>query len=662
MTRILAKTSARMRTRTTSATPQADPGGFDNGSGKEIFAYIPRTVMPTLTGFANSVKHQYTVDGTPRAADVFIDPVKEAGSTVFPDPNQREWRTVVITGFREGGRGYFALDITQPSPVTDSNPRAPGVFVPEDDYIDLGASTTPANLFASAPTCMSTDTDGDGIVDSVPAGCGSVPFPAPLWNFDDTILDSGIRYQLDEDGPLDGGGIPVGNGLPDLGSSWSTPNIGRIRICKAGGTKCHPDISGDPTAADHLVDRFVAVFGGGMDRDSKTTPVSALRGNWLYMVDVETGQVIYKRQLIGAAPSEPAAVDTDQDGYLDRVYLGTIAGNLYRVDLKPDASGNLPALVPTTVRGLDPAGGPSTTLSTLRIPASAWVPHILFDTRAPSPTASTPYRPIYERPSVIFVAKLGLYALAFGTGDREDLWSTISDAGRFYVFVDDVTDLDALATPKTELVPMPLAAIAPDDAFTSANTDFLLDVNHRGWVLQLGANERVITDAFALSGVTVFSSFTPKVVDENGAVINVGCSSGGTGHGGGGPGPPVATCARLGDSQIFVVNTTNANGLLVSDSGADTRYRVLANFVTNPFAEPGATKRAAGTGSGSDQHNADELTPRLTQIMNGLKALFPANCKFANYRIDIKTIAADTSLEFIAPVPVCIIERNWKEF
>ena len=49
--------------------------------------------------------------------------------------------------------------------------------------------------------------------------------------------------------------------------------------------------------------------------------------------------------------------------------------------------------------------------------------------------------------------------------------------------------------------------------------------------------------------------------------------------------------------------------------------------------------------------------------MEILKSLFPENCKFvANYRMDIKTVRSDTGVEHIAPVPICIIESNWKEF
>jgi len=56
------------------------------------------------------------------------------------------------------------------------------------------------------------------------------------------------------------------------------------------------------------------------------------------------------------------------------------------------------------------------------------------------------------------------------------------------------------------------------------------------------------------------------------------------------------------------------------------------------------------------------LPPALSNVMNTLKQLFPRNCRFGNYRIDIKAISGDTGVIFIAPVPICIVEKNWKEF
>ena len=55
------------------------------------------------------------------------------------------------------------------------------------------------------------------------------------------------------------------------------------------------------------------------------------------------------------------------------------------------------------------------------------------------------------------------------------------------------------------------------------------------------------------------------------------------------------------------------------------------------------------------------MSPGIS-VMNSLKKLFPLNCRFGNYRIDIKAISGDTGIIFIAPVPICIVEKNWKEF
>jgi hypothetical protein len=40
----------------------------------------------------------------------------------------------------------------------------------------------------------------------------------------------------------------------------------------------------------------------------------------------------------------------------------------------------------------------------------------------------------------------------------------------------------------------------------------------------------------------------------------------------------------------------------------------------------------------------------------------PPYCKFAAYTMDLKTIRSDTGVVCIAPIPICIAPRNWKEF
>ncbi|MGE0876247.1 MAG: pilus assembly protein [Burkholderiales bacterium] len=78
-----------------------------NDGGGESWAYVPGIVMPRLTPLANSsaFTHQYFVDGSPVVADV---------CTTVPCASANDWRTILVSGLNGGGRGYFALDITNP--------------------------------------------------------------------------------------------------------------------------------------------------------------------------------------------------------------------------------------------------------------------------------------------------------------------------------------------------------------------------------------------------------------------------------------------------------------------------------------------------------------------------------------------------------------------
>jgi hypothetical protein len=259
-----------------------------------------------------------------------------------------------------------------------------------------------------------------------------------------------------------------------------------------------------------------------------------------------------------------------------------------------------------------------------------WEPRQIFNANFDGANPTPQPRPLYQRPSVIFVAKLGLYGLAFGTGDREDLWLGTQQQGRFYVFVDDTDFLPAGSLPLTETDLAPVAVNAAD-----VDIDYLLErpSGQKGWFIPLDSAERVITEAFALSGVTFFSTFQPDVEVSGGA-------------------DPL--CSKTGTSRVFIVNTTNANQFLRDENQNQTRYLTVANFVTNPYAEESQTRNPE-TGTPTPP-----LPEDMDDVMEALKSLFPSNCTFANYRIDIKTISADTGVIFIAPVPVCIIEKNWK--
>lgn len=76
-------------------------------NGQEIWAYIPRLVLPRLYKLADnnySSTHQFYVDGTPSVGDI------NAGTTTSPD-----WKTILVGGLNKGGKGYYALDVTDPA-------------------------------------------------------------------------------------------------------------------------------------------------------------------------------------------------------------------------------------------------------------------------------------------------------------------------------------------------------------------------------------------------------------------------------------------------------------------------------------------------------------------------------------------------------------------
>lgn len=74
--------------------------------GKEIFAYVPRSLYPTLNQLSSpAYAHRYYVDGPVIESDVF----------------RGTWKTIAIGTTGAGAAGIFAIDITAPGPGMDTN-------------------------------------------------------------------------------------------------------------------------------------------------------------------------------------------------------------------------------------------------------------------------------------------------------------------------------------------------------------------------------------------------------------------------------------------------------------------------------------------------------------------------------------------------------------
>lgn len=678
---------------------------FNDGSGKELFSYIPRLALPALRDQALGDKHIFSLDGAMTVNDVFIDPADSLGSYT---EDEREWRTVLIAGMREAGDvyeqaddvpdlfgGYFALDVTQPDTLRQRTSDKSGAqFNDPPQQSLLPVDSNSATGTNSLPSCLDFDYDLTGHQEIAP-GSGQYdckyPFPAELWTFNEilTVTDSDgddHLYFLDED--LDN--------IRDLGDTWSRPVVGQIAYCASPGSgQCDP--AGDNSEVETM---HVAIFGGGMDVPNKLTGDQG--GNWLYMVNVETGKTVYKRQLgEGSAPADPAVLDTDNDGIFDRIYIGTTLGELYKVDLTAlDSAGDVPSLmnvdVYTKYLPVD-ASSPLLTSSVIEQRVDddgAWEPQLLLQTQGGAP--------IYQPPMSFFIPPLNSYGLAVGTGDREDLWVPTSDEGRFYVIVDaprrnsanpclvgaDLAFTDSCLEEINWLADPPTVVVDGEEQIDDS-LDYILDpdpTKERGWVMQFPAQHRLSAEPFIASGILIFSMFEP--------VAFIPDSTGGSDPSD--PDPSDTVCARTGVTRAFVVNVGNANPLSRLsgvDQGPDPeidgeiiggdpddidgtdattagalkgrdRYHRIAEFTTAPFVDNTSSKN---TPSEDDGYTLDDvideaLADANESLREAVLSLYPRGTRInVAYQASVNLGRNTKGLAVAALVPVAIYPADWQE-
>ena len=503
---------------------------YDLGSGREVFSFVPReAVERQFEIFDEPETHEFSVDSTVRVDDVYIDPLHNG----TPTADDREWRTVVIGALREGGKSIFAIDITQPDPLTEEvDTFDVPVWIPDrTDYVPDCMRLEPNNSFNQTQ-------------------CGTIPYGSTLWELTDSEE-------------------------PDLGFTWSMPITGRIEL----------------TDGTDTFERYVAIMGGGLDPDDLT------KGHHLYMIDIETGHILYKRNLGGPTPSEPAVLDRSGDGFIDTVYVGTTLGDLYKVDLSTPVE-----IVNDAVNGE-------------LITDVAWEPFQIFDTGG---------RPIFFPPSVIRFTE-GRSIVSFGTGWREDLWDPAADTeeGRFYVLLDNFFDSSMTTLTESDIRRIEL---------TDADLDTSPLEAEGGYYFPLDPSEKLLSRVFTLAGVTVFSTFVPvsepTVID--GELV----------------------CQTRGFSNIYVVFTATGNA--VNPSG--DRSRIVEGIVSNPFADlHGGGDGDDDTGDPNDPPDPSDLE----QMMEALRDFLPDNCRFTNVTVPLKMIRDDTGLESVVDFPVCVRYFNW---
>jgi len=513
----------RTSTTSTTACTGSSTDCYDFGTGAELFAYVPRAIAQVLPRLKDAAGAQgktdeWTVDGAPAGADMFID-TAHSGTPVAAN---RKWHTVLVGTMREGSA--FEGQTPCPSSVTtlfqNSASSVYALEVTQPEPSDGAGNETFGST--SSPGCLDGGT-----------GCPAT-WPRVLWEIQDTN---------DADS----------NGYPDMGESWSKPALGRICVAK--------DVTGNCSE-----ERHVALFGGGFDRERKNR-----RGNWFYIVDVETGFVLYKVNSglgnpaggsnvtvpFASIPSAVTSVDLNFDGLLDFAYFGDMLGQMWRLDL----------------RDLKVASSPTDRWSSKlqKGDATALSAFLIFQAPQPVSTSVPPnqYFPIYYQPAVVYIGSTtpgeAFVGLAFGTGDRDDI-TAICDATtrstaynqRFYFVVDKA---NTQTVKESTLMPIATSSTLNVPATT---------IPSAGWYLLMGtsgatAGERQITDVLVVNQFVYFFTQTP-----------LGNSSGGIQTC-----PPPSTCTATGGTpRQYTMFYANGNYPL----GATDRGTTVPNasFATNP--------------------------------------------------------------------------------
>ena len=256
---------------------------FADCDGKEIWAFTPQDLLPNLK-YLNGVSHTYFVDSSP---SVYIYDDDNDGNIETADGD----KVVLIFGERRGG----------------------------------GVDTSPTTGFYYALDVSDPDS------------------PEYMWRLSNTESPSG------------------GAAFSELGETWSKPKITKIKLSGgdkivafvgAGYDNCNEDAryGATQTYPGACVTSPTNDIGlvTSSDGSNPTNPkgrgvyavlVADLDGGGVPDVDTNGGTKVWgytnadDASMTFSIPSEVYTLDSDHDGYKDRLYVGDTGGNLWRFDV-----------------------------------------------------------------------------------------------------------------------------------------------------------------------------------------------------------------------------------------------------------------------------------------------------------------------------------------
>ncbi|MDX1405808.1 MAG: PilC/PilY family type IV pilus protein [Woeseiaceae bacterium] len=300
----------------------------------------------------------------------------------------------------------------------------------------------------------------------------------------------------------------------ELGLTFSNPRVGLV------------DAGSGPVPA--------VFFGGGYDvnkDDRSGVGTDDSEGNAIYVVNAETGDLIWKARgggagasgqvfehpgLVDSIPSALTVADTDGDGLTDRIVVGDTGGNVWRADLEGDNTSDWKlSLLASLGRHASGAGG-------------KW------DDRR-----------FFHRPDMVQTKDdAGNFdAIIIGSGDRADPLDKAGPAGNWMFMIKDRGTAVGAGT-NTGIEIADLGDVTDNCLQEGANCG--IDLN-TGWKLQLESlGEKVLATALTISGSVFFTSYIPP-----------------------GGGPENACTPSEGGGKLYAVSLQNASAVINYDTSDD---------------------------------------------------------------------------------------------
>lgn len=292
--------------------------------------------------------------------------------------------------------------------------------------------------------------------------------------------------------------------MSELGQTWSTPKVARV----AGYS--------NP----------VLIFGAGYDTNQDTDPPTAAdsMGRGIFILDAITGALVWKASYDSAAssgsstwtstgtttqatclsdklrysiPSDITLMDRNRDGYIDRLYVADLGGQVWRVDLEP---GNTAITPPYN-----------------HVTPDNWKLHRLASL---GECGTAVCRKFFFPPEVINTT--GYDAVILGSGDREHpLYNNTAATGKqnmVFLLKDTYTGNDATGMTRIRL------ADSPSPLFNATSTAY--DGSLSGYYINLADGEKVVNAPLVTAGYVFFGTNQPTAPSTTSCTSSLGTARG----------------------------------------------------------------------------------------------------------------------------------------